>query len=66
MERRARVALDEIWFWMRLNRLNLAMQKTDAVVMKEQKKRDMLDFDFRDTRIALSKSLKYLGIHLDN
>lgn len=54
LECKAKVALDDIWERMVRNRLSLAVQKTEAVMMKRSCTKDRHGFDILGTRITLS------------
>lgn len=57
--------LEMINDWMKKNHLTLAPQKTQAIVLKGPRKRDNIAIRLAGVEIRPSKSLKYLGIHLD-
>lgn len=56
-------ALARIGHWMNENYLNLAPHITEAMILKANQKRDGVYFTLAGTTV---RSLKYLGIHLDN
>lgn len=51
--------------WMRDHHLELAPQKTEAVILKGKRKRDGVYFRLRNTEIKPTNSVKYLGITID-
>lgn len=65
---RVEYAVDTIKAWMRDAELGLATHKTEALVIKGPRNRENIVFDLDPggTKITPSKSLKYLGIHLDS
>lgn len=48
--------------WTNTHELHLAPQKTEAVILKGKIKTDYIRFDCMGLKIALKKSLKYLGV----
>nr|CAI5850898.1 unnamed protein product [Callosobruchus analis] len=65
--RRANDALGRIDKWMQDHHLELAPEKTEAVILKgSRKKRAFVKFNIKGILIKPSKSLVYLGISIDN
>lgn len=51
--------------WMRENQLKLAPQKTEAIIFKGKRRRDGVSFNIGGMQVIPQKSVKYLGIWLD-
>lgn len=51
--------------WLRENSLQLAPEKTEAIILKGKRKREHLCFRVESTKITPVKTLKYLGMILD-
>lgn len=62
---RVNVALSKICTWIELQELNIAEQKTEAIILRGQRKRDSITFKIKGTIVRPSKQVKYLGITLD-
>lgn len=52
--------------WLSQHRLELAVQKTEAIILKGPRKRYHIRFLLNGTVIKPNKTLKYLGVHLNN
>lgn len=63
---RLEYALDSIRTWMTGVQLELAVHKTEALVMRGPRNREGVVFDLFGSRVAPSRSLRYLGVHLDS
>jgi Reverse transcriptase (RNA-dependent DNA polymerase)/Endonuclease-reverse transcriptase len=62
----ANSALSRIEEWMRRQDLFLAVEKTEAIVLKGPRKRQDIHVTIGGSTIELSKTVKYLGVVLDN
>lgn len=65
LERRTRLSLDEIWVWMRKNRLDFAVQKKEVDVMKGPRNKAGFGFHFMGNRI-INTITRVFGYNLDN
>nr|CAH7734770.1 unnamed protein product [Callosobruchus chinensis] len=66
LTRRANESLRRIDFWMRQHLLELAPDKTEAIILRgSRRRREQVTFQLRGQNIIPSKSLKYLGVTLD-
>nr|CAH7729394.1 unnamed protein product [Callosobruchus chinensis] len=60
-------ALSRIDRWMEQHDLNLAPEKTEAVILRgDRTKRGSVVFQIKGQQVVPGKSLVYLGIHIDN
>lgn len=59
-------ALRGIVRWVESNNMEIAPQKTEAIVLKGPRKRDGLHFRVGNVGIPCAKSVKYLGIMIDS
>lgn len=59
-------SLRKIHRWMSRHKLQTAEYKTEVVILKSPKKRPSVDFNLKETQILPSKTVRYLGIVLDN
>nr|CAI5853258.1 unnamed protein product [Callosobruchus analis] len=67
LERVVNDALLRIDKWMEQHELNLAPEKTEAVILRgDRTKRDSVVFQIKGQQVVPGKSLVYLGIHIDN
>lgn len=64
LEATAQEALDAIEYWMRRNRLKLAPEKTEAVMLVKRRKERTPKVNLAGHAIAISKTVKYLGVTL--
>lgn len=58
-------AVNIICRWIESQGLEIAPEKTEAIVLKGPRKRDGIVFGIGDTAVAPSKQVKYLGVWLD-
>jgi len=58
-------ALDMVSAWMRLRRLQLAPEKTEAVLLTRRKRLGETVFKLEGTEVVPAASVKYLGVWLD-
>ncbi|XP_074036343.1 uncharacterized protein [Leptinotarsa decemlineata] len=58
-------ALLRVSRWMKSKRLQLALQKTEAVLLTRKRKLKTIKFDVEGIIISPSKSIKYLGVWID-
>ncbi|CAH2005808.1 unnamed protein product [Acanthoscelides obtectus] len=58
-------ALARISEWMAANKLRLAPQKTEAVILKGSRKKSSVNLQFLGTKIVTKRHLTYLGVVLD-
>lgn len=65
LEVTANVALQKIQEWMVRNRLTMAKEKTESVILKGRRRREHVRFNIEGVEIVPQKTVKYLGIHLD-
>jgi len=65
LEERLGVALRDVVTWMNNNGLELALQKTEAIVFTNKNVRNTMTVEFPPFRFESSKSVKYLGVHFD-
>ena len=59
-------ALRRIDRWLKMHYLELAPEKTEAVILKGKRNWGNIEFKIKNTTITPSKSIKYLGIILGN
>lgn len=62
---KASQALEKIGTWMNDNKLELALDKTEALMLKGPRKRDGINIIQQGKQIILKKAIKYLGVWLD-
>lgn len=62
----ANKCLSVIGAWMEKHKLNLAPEKTEAVLVRGGRARDHVSFILEGARIQPKKSIKYLGITINN
>ena len=62
----ANKAIGKVVTWMETTKMELAVEKTKALILYDPRKRDSVSFKIRDTEIRPSKKLKYLGVILDD
>jgi len=65
VEEKLKVALQGVMAWMRKNGLELAIEKTEAIMLTNRNKRDTMTVKCGRQRFQLVKCVKYLGVHLD-
>lgn len=58
-------SINRVGEWMARHNLELAPQKTEAIILKGPRNRSHVQFEVQGTTIIPSKHIKYLGIHLD-
>lgn len=51
--------------WMREHRLEIAVEKTEAILLSRKRKVDHIRFNFKDIIINPVKQVNYLGFHID-
>lgn len=59
-------SLRRIAGWMETNKLRLAPEKTEAVILKGKRKRDGIQFAINGALITPKRNIRYLGIYLDD
>lgn len=59
------MCLEQISRWMQDHGLALAPHKTEALIMKGKRKRDHISFILEGVRIVPTKTVKYLGVVID-
>lgn len=52
--------------WLRSNTLDMAPKKTEAIILKGQRKHEGVVFQARDKIIIPKRTVKYLGVTLDD
>lgn len=52
--------------WMNLQKLSLAPNKTEAIIIKGPRKREGITFTLCETKVNTVKKVRYLGIYLDD
>lgn len=62
---RVNESLGRIDRWMQRNKLELAPQKTEAVIMKGPRRKHNISFVLRGNTIQVSKAVRYLGVMFD-
>ncbi|KAF0710638.1 Reverse transcriptase domain-containing protein, partial [Aphis craccivora] len=65
LEERLGTALQDVVRWMSKNNLELALQKTEAIVFTNRNTRNTMNVDFPPHSLPSSRCVKYLGVHLD-
>lgn len=65
LERNTNYCLRRINTWMLDNKLKLAPEKTEAIILKGKRKRDGICFTIGSTEIYPRKTVRYLGVTLD-
>lgn len=63
---RANEAIGIISDWVAENKLELAPEKTEAVIVRGPRKRENVTFKIGDKSITPQKSVKCLGVHIDD
>lgn len=62
---RVNESLDRIKEWMEHKNLEIAPQKTEAILLKGSRKRESISFEVAGQKVRPQKYVKYLGITLD-
>lgn len=62
---RTNESLEKISTWMDRNDLEIAPQKSEAVILKGPRKWNNIHFELLDKKIYPKKCLKYLGVYMD-
>lgn len=65
LNRKANDSLHAINTWMKSNSLEIAENKTEAVILKGPRNRTEVDIYIKGVSIEIKKTLKYLGVWLD-
>jgi len=65
LEERPGEALQDVVRWMSENGLELALQKTEAIVFTNKNVRNTMTVEFLPHSFASSRCVKYLGVHFD-
>uniref|UniRef100_A0A2S2NYY3 Reverse transcriptase domain-containing protein n=1 Tax=Schizaphis graminum TaxID=13262 RepID=A0A2S2NYY3_SCHGA len=65
LEERLGTALQDVVRWMSENNLELALQKTEAIVFTNKNTRNTMNVDFPPHSFPSSRCVKYLGVHLN-
>lgn len=65
IERRVNESLNRINRWMTRNDLEMAHEKTEAIILKGARRRENLNFVINGKRIVPVKHMRYLGVTLD-
>lgn len=61
----ANIAISRISYWIRNNKLRLAPDKTEAVLLTTRRKIQHIQFEVEGTSIHPSNAIKYLGVWID-
>jgi len=65
LEERLGEALRDVVSWMNDNNLELALQKTEAIVFTNKNTRNTMSINFSPYTFSSSRCIKYLGVHFD-
>lgn len=64
LELKINLALDNVCFWMKRNRLKVAPEKTTAIVFTHSPKHNTVRFEIEDREIVPSRTVMYLGVKM--
>jgi hypothetical protein len=65
VEARANSAIQRICGWMEEHHLDLAAEKTEAVMLRGRRRCEPITFEVGGIRVAPKSSIKYLGVRID-
>lgn len=65
LEERLEVALQDVMCWMEVTGLELAMDKTEVIMLTNRNKHNSMAIKCRGHTFLLAKHVKYLGVFLD-
>lgn len=58
--------IDEVLFWLKKHKPEIAMTKTGAIILRRKRKRDDVFFRMRKDKVHHSNAVRYLGVWIDH